>query len=41
MAVEVDNAEGVLEGKRVQPIEVAGREALEEGGQWRWQRVVG
>lgn len=41
VAVEVDDAEGVLEGKCVQPIEVAGREALEEGGKWHWQRVVG
>lgn len=41
VAVEVDDAEGMVEGKWVQPIEVAGREALEEGWQWRWQRVVG
>ena len=41
MAVEVDDAEGVLEGTCVQPIVVAGREALEEGGMWHWQRVVG
>ena len=45
VAVEVHDAEGMverrMEGKRVQPIEVAGREMLEEGRQWNWGRIVG